>query len=289
MDWMNMQWITAYWMPLAIAVVVGFILGWLLTGLSPRRRNAEYEAQIADMQSKSRRTERDLSDARKQIDTLKSDVVRAGNERDDLRKQLSAVQDELQSGALQREGLDADLQTRNIEVADAKMQLAMLQDQFDRAQSSAASELEELRARYEAAVAENSQMREAFDAAQSRLGALEVEAGASAESARAREVALNEAYQRAVSLQRLLEDRERELVDAQTELGAAKSSIEALSAAKTELDDRLQKVRGDVASEMAALTSTMIKMKDDALVAANVRLAELTKQVNELQSKQAVG
>ncbi len=289
MEWMNMQWITTYWMPLAIAVVIGFILGWLLTGLSPRRRNAEYEAQIADMQAKSRRTERDLSEARKQIDALKSDLARAGNERDDLSKQLSAVQDELQAVALQREGLDADLQTRNIEVADAKMQLAMLQDQFDRAQSSAANELEDLRARYEAAVAEISQMREAFDAAQSRLAALEVEAGASAESARAREVALNEAYQRAVSLQRLLEDRERELIDAQTELESAKATIEALSAAKMELDDRLQKARGDVASEMATLTSTMIKMKDDALVAANVRIAELTKQVNELQSKQAVG
>jgi len=289
MDWMNMQWVTMYWMPLAIAVVVGFILGWLLTGLSPRRRNAEYEAQIADMQSKSRRTERDLSDARKQIDTLKNEVARIGNERDDLRKQLSGAQDEAKATAEQREALDADLQSRNIEVADAKMQLAMLQDQFDRAQSSAANDLEELRVRYESAVAENSQLREAYDTTQAKLAALEVEASTSAESARAREVALNEAYQRAVSLQRLLEDRERELVDTQAELGSAQATVEALSAAKAELDDRLQKARGDVASEMAALTSTMIKMKDDALVAANSRIAELTKQVNELQSKQAVG
>lgn len=289
MDWMNMQWITTYWMPLAIAVVIGFILGWLLTGLPPRRRNAEYEAQIADIQNKSRRTERDLADARKQIDTLKNDLTRNSDERDDLRKQLSAVQEEVKAVIEQREALEADLQNRNIEVADAKMQLAMLQDQFDRTQSSAANELEELRARYEAAVAENTQMREAYDAARARLAELEVEAGASAESARAREVALNEAYQRAVSLQRLLEDRERELIDTQAELESAKATVEALSAAKTELDDRLQKARGDVASEMAALTSTMIKMKDDALVAANSRIAELTKQVNELQSKQAVG
>jgi hypothetical protein len=46
MDWMSVQWITTYWMPLLIAVVIGFILGWLFTGLSPRRKNAEYEAQL---------------------------------------------------------------------------------------------------------------------------------------------------------------------------------------------------------------------------------------------------
>jgi putative ABC transport system permease protein len=289
MDWMNMQWITAYWMPLAIAVVIGFILGWLLTGLSPRRLNKEYEAQIADLQSKSRRTERDLADARKQADGLKNEVSRAVNDGDSVRKQLGAVQEELKGAQEQGESVAADLQMRNIEVADAKMQLAMLQDQFDRAQSSAANEIEELRARYEAAVAENGQLREAYDAAQSGLATLEVEASASAESARAREVALNEAYQRAVNLQRLLEDREHLLVDTQAELESAKGTVEALSAANAELNDRLQKARGDVASEMAALTSTMIKMKDDALVTANSRIAELTKQVNELQSKQAVG
>ncbi len=289
MDWMSVQWITTYWMPLLIAVVIGFILGWLLTGLSPRRKNAEYEAQLADLQSKSRRTERDLSDAKKQADTLKSDVSRAASTADDLRQQLSAVQEQLQVAAEQKESSEADLQTRNIELADAKMQLAMLQDQGDRAQSASAAELEDLRARYEAAVHENSQMREALDASQARVSAIADEATTAVESARAREIALNEAYQRAVNLQRLVEDRERTLIDTQAELESAKTMVTALTASKTELEDKLQKARGDVASEMAALTSTMIKMKDDSLTAANMRVAELTKLVNELQSKQAVG
>jgi len=286
---MSVQWITTYWMPLLIAVVIGFILGWLLTGLSPRRKNAEYEAQLADLQSKSRRTERDLSDAKKQADTLKSDVSRAASTADDLRQQLSAVQEQLQVAAEQKESSEADLQTRNIELADAKMQLAMLQDQGDRAQSASAAELEDLRARYEAAVHENSQMREALDASQARVSAIADEATTAVESARAREIALNEAYQRAVNLQRLVEDRERTLIDTQAELESAKTMVTALTASKTELEDKLQKARGDVASEMAALTSTMIKMKDDSLTAANMRVAELTKLVNELQSKQAVG
>ena len=289
MDWMNMQWITTYWMPLVIALVVGFILGWLLTGLSPRRKNAEYEAQIADMQTKSRRTERDLADARKQVDGLKSDVTSGQAAADDLRKQLTAAQDQISALGEQKDSIDADLQNRNIELADTKMQLAMLQDQVDRAQSAAGNEIEDLRARYEAAVAENSGMRSALDAAQGQLSKVTADANSTAETAAAREIALNEAYQRAVNLQRVVEDRERTLVEAQTELDKAKTKAAALAASKTELEDKLQRARGDVASEMAALTSTMIKMKDDALSSANARIAELTKQLNELQSKQAAG
>lgn len=289
MDWMSVQWITTYWMPLLIAVVIGFILGWLLTGLSPRRKNAEYEAQLADLQSKSRRTERELSDAKKQADTLKGDVARAASAADDLRQQVSALQEQLKSALEQKDALEADLQTRNIELADARMQLAMLQDQGERVQSASAAELEELRSRYEAAVHENSQMREALDASQARVAAIADEATTAVESAKAREIALNEAYQRAVNLQRLLEDRERALIDTQAELESARTMVTALTASKAELEDRLQKARGEVASEMAALTSTMIKMKDDSLTAANQRIAELTKLVNELQSKQAVG
>lgn len=289
MDWMNMQWITTYWMPLLIALVIGFILGWLLTGISPRRKNSEFEAQIADMQTKSRRTERDLADARKQADSLKSDVANGQSAADDLRKQLAAAQEQVNALSEQKEGIDADLQSRNIELADTKMQLAMLQDQVDRVQSSASNEIEDLRARYEAAVAENTGMRNALDAAQGQLSKVEADASSIAETAAAREIALNEAYQRAVNLQRVVEDRERALVEAQVDLDKTKSNASALAASKTELEDKLQRARGDVASEMAALTSTMIKMKDDALSSANVRIAELTKQLNELQSKQAAG
>ena len=289
MEWMNVQWITTYWMPLLIAVVVGFILGWLLTGLSPRRKNAEYEAQLADLQSKSRRTERDLSDAKKQADTLKGDVRRSAGVADDLRQQLNAAQEQAKSVAEQKDLFEADLQTRNIEVADAKMQLAMLQDQSDRAQNSLAAELEELRVRYEAAVRENSQMREAYDGAQVKVAAVTAEANSAVESSKAREIALNEAYQRAVNLQRLIEDRERALLDTQAELDSAKTMVTALGASKTELEDKLQKARGDVASEMAALTSTMIKMKDDQLTMANVRIAELMNELNATKAGQAVG
>ena len=289
MDWMNMQWVTENWMPLLIVLVIGFVLGWLLTGLSPRRKNADYAAQIADMQTKSRRTERDLVDARKQMDSLKSDVVDGQTTSDNLRRQLATAQEQVNTLSEPKDSIDADLQSRTIELADAKMQLAMLHDQLDRAQSTVSNEIEDVRARYEAAVAENTSMRNALDVAQAQLSKVEANANSATETAAAREIALNEAYQRAVNLQRVVEDRERTLVETQVELDKANASVSALTASKTELEDRLQRARGDVASEMAALTSTMIKMKDDALSSANARIAELTKQLNELQSKQAAG
>ena len=86
-----------------------------------------------------------------------------------------------------------------------------------------------------------------------------------------------------------LEQAKDKYARAQAELDKTKAKASALAASKTELEDKLQRARGDVASEMAALTSTMIKMKDDALSSANARIAELTKQLNELQSKQAAG
>lgn len=289
MDWMSLQWITAYWMPLLIAVGIGLILGWLLIGLPAQRRNAELEERIAEHQSKNRRTERELMDARREIENLNREVSRVAAERDELRNRLSAAQEELKASTERIEALQAELQSRSIEVADVKMQLALLHDQLDRTQSNAVNELEELRTRYEAAVLENRQLRETLDAIQSRLSALEAEAGVSAENERAREAALHEAYQRAVNLQSLLEESERARAELQAELNSLKATVAALSATKADLEDRLQKARGDVASEMAALTSTMIKMKDEEQLAANTRIAELTRQLHELQAKQAVG
>lgn len=289
MEWMNAQWITTNWVPLLLAVMVGLILGWLLIGLPARRRNAKLEERIAEHQSKNRRTERELMDARREIENLSREMNRVAVERDELRKRLSSVQEELGASVARVESPQADLQSRNIEVADLKMQLAMLQDQIDRTQNSTVNELEELRSRYEAAVRENKQLREALDATQSRLSTLEAEAGVAAENERAREAALSEAYQRALNLQNLLEESERARAALQAELDSAKATVTALSAAKADLEDRLQKARGDVASEMAALTSTMLKMKDEELLAANSRIAELTRQLHELQAKQAVG
>jgi chromosome segregation ATPase len=296
MDWLNMQWISTYWMPLLIALVLGFILGWLLTGLSPRRKNAAYEAQIADLESRSRKTERDLTDTRKQADQFKGSAASTESALNDVRGKLSAAEASLQQVTDERAGFEADVQSRNIEVADLKMQLALLQDQFDKAKSSDAADVETLRSGLDTRVAEIAELTAARDGAlaerdqaAAELASVRSSSDEVMKSLASKDAALNESYQRVVNLQRVLEDRDATLAAAQAELSAVRTDVASLNSMKAELEDRLQKVRGDVAGEMAVLTSTMVKLKEEQLVTANARIAELMHELNAQKASQAVG
>jgi chromosome segregation ATPase len=303
MDWLNMQWISTYWMPLLIALVLGFILGWLLTGLSPRRKNAAYEAQIADLESRSRKTERDLTDVRKQADQYKGTAAATESTLNDVRNQLTAAEASLQKVAEERAGFEADVQSRNIEVADLKMQLALLQDQFDKAKSSDAADTEALRsgldsrlaeiaaltAARDSVVTERDQAAAERDQVTAELASVRSSSEEAMKSLTSKDAALNESYQRVVNLQRVLEDRDAALAAAQAELSAVRTDVASLNSMKAELEDRLQKVRGDVAGEMAVLTSTMVKLKEEQLATANARIAELMQELNAQKASQAVG
>jgi chromosome segregation ATPase len=289
MEWLSMAWISANWMPLLVTLLLGFILGWLLTGLSPRRKNSAYEAQIADLESRSRKSERELTDSRKEVDRLKSAVVAGENSLGDVRSKLTATQAELQSVGEEKSTFEADVQSRNIEVADLKMQLALLQDQYDKTKSSAAAEAESLHAAIQARLADISSLSAERDALSAEVASVRVAADQALHSLSSKDAALNESYQRVVNLQRVLEDRDAALAGAQSELGTLRTDVSSLNNIKAELEDRLQKARGNVAGEMAVLTSTMIKMKEDQLTMANVRIAELTNELNATKAGQAVG
>jgi chromosome segregation ATPase len=296
MDWLNVEWISTYWMPLLITLVLGFILGWLLTGISPRRKNAAYEAQIADLESRTRKSERELTDARKQADQFKGSLATTEGTLNDVRSQLSTAEANLQKVSEERAGFEADVQSRNIEVADLKMQLALLQDQFDKTRSSGAADSEALRSDLETRVAEIAALTAARDSALAERDQASAElanARSSSEevmkSLGSKDAALNESYQRVVNLQRVLEDRDAALAAAQAELSAVRTDVASLNSMKAELEDRLQKVRGDVAGEMAVLTSTMVKLKEEQLATANARIAELMHELNDQKASQAVG
>lgn len=303
MEWLSMAWISANWMPLLVALVLGFILGWLLTGLAPRRKNTAYEAQIADMESRSRKTERELTDARKEIDRHKTTISAGENSLADLRGKLTAAEASLQKLGEERAAFEGDVQASNIEVADLKMQLALMGDQFEKSKGGAAAEADGLRANLQArsgevniVSAERDQLaseRDSLTAERDRLAAEIAATKGAAEQAMqsisAKDAALNEAYQRAVNLQRVLEDRDSALAAAQSELTTLRNEVASLNNIKAELEDRLQKVRGDVAGEMAVLTSTMIKLKEEQISLANVRIAELTNEINTAKTAQAVG
>jgi chromosome segregation ATPase len=289
MDWLNMTWITTYWLPLLLALVIGFILGWLLTGLSPRRKNAAYEAQIADMESRTRKTERDLTDARKQVDGFKSTVAAGETTVNDLKSKLSAAEAEAARLGDERAGFETELQSRTIELADLKMQLALVNDQFDKTRFTAGSEMDSLHADLDTRTQQIAALTSERDAAVAELATVRSNSEDALKSLSSKDAALNESYTRAVNLQRALEDRDGQLVSAQAELSNLRTDVAALNSIKAELEDRLQKARGDVAGEMAVLTSTMIKLKEEQLAAANARVAELTNALNAQKANQAAG
>jgi chromosome segregation ATPase len=296
MDWLSLAWITTYWLPLLIALLLGFLLGWLLTGLPVRRKNSAYEAQIADLESRARKSERELADARKQADQFKGSLATSESALNETRGKLTSIEANLQRVGDERSAFEADVVARNMEVADLKMQLALLQDQFDKTRSNIAADAEALRSGLEVRMSEVSTLSSELDTAVAERDQLRAELetmrGASAQVAQSlasKDAALNESYQRVVNIQRVLEDRDATLAAAQAELTALRTDVTALNAMKAELEDRLQKVRGDVAGEMAVLTSTMVKLKEEQLAAANARIAELVHELNAQKASQAVG
>jgi len=73
-------------------------------------------------------------------------------------------------------------------------------------------------------------------------------------------------------------------VSSQIELENLRHEVVALTAANQALEKKLHDARGEVAGELAVLTSSMLRVKDDALTQANATIAALTSQLNELKS-----
>ncbi len=105
------------------------------------------------------------------------------------------------------------------------------------------------------------------------------------EADKAREIALTEAYSRAARLQVELDQRETVLASRHAELESIKAELLTSNAARHELDSRLVRAREDVASELAVLASTMIKMKDDALARAEARIAALNAELDSARAE----
>lgn len=283
------EYLSANWPALLVSLIIGFILGWLLLGISPRRKNSAYEAQVAELEAKAKKTERDLTDTRKQADTLKTSAANTDKNLTDVRKQLADAQAGIQKLTDEKAAADTDLQSRNIEVADLKMQLALLQDQFDKTRVADTGDLDSLRANLEAANAQIAELSTTRDSALADLAAVRASSENALQALSSKDAALNEAYQRAVNLQRALEDREAALNVAQNELSTVKIDVSALNSIKGELENRLQSARGDVAGEMAVLTSTMIKIKEDQLLTANARITELMRELEAVRAIKAAG
>ena len=94
------------------------------------------------------------------------------------------------------------------------------------------------------------------------------------------ETALAVAFGRISELQRELQDVLGQLNAKQSELDSMRAELLGAGAMRADLESKLGRAREDVAAEMATLTSTMLKMKDDALREANARIYVLTTELD---------
>ena len=74
------------------------------------------------------------------------------------------------------------------------------------------------------------------------------------------------------------------LVDTQSELAELRRDVTSLSTLNADLDGKLQNARGEVAGELALLTSTMLRMKEESLSQANHRIAALTAELEAMRA-----
>jgi hypothetical protein len=88
-----------------------------------------------------------------------------------------------------------------------------------------------------------------------------------------------------VRLERESSDEQTQVLALQAEVAALKRSVSTLTAANQELNGRVQRARGEVASELAALTSTMLRAKDDELAEAHATIAALQAQMVDLSGR----
>lgn len=323
MEWLS-QWIAwlsvdGNWIPVATAGVLGLILGWLFTRMPARSRAREAEARISDLDSQLRKASRradeaenQVSDLKRQLENVKSDLEKANAHISSLEEEVAAKDAELtdlnsaleetRSTLAEREdtiaALEPQLKTRESDLTNLQADTEALRDEHEQALSTLRAELDALTEQYQAALADIEALQADLAEATARgeglvtekeqllqeMEGLKEEAGVNAQEAANKTAALDEAFLRSTRLQRQLEERETEYADALAELRELRREVAEVSMLKDDMEQKLNHARGDVASELAVLTSTMIKMKDDALKQANRRNAALAAELDALRA-----
>jgi chromosome segregation ATPase len=277
------EWLAANWWLLAIiALAVGFFLGWLIIGRPARNRADAAESNTSATEGKLKDAEKALAASRKQEQDLQSSLNKA---QADLGKgQADLVQVTAQLSAAQEEAT-----VREGELAEQKLQLTSLRGSVQQAQDAFTNVLEPLQTKAQTLATENQNLKANIEGLSADLAASRANVDSLNETVASKDTALTEAYARAVRLQRDVTDQQGQLASTQTELGTLRRNVVALTNSNHELENRLQDARGEVANELAVLTSTMLRAKDEQLTKANATIEGLYAQLSELRSKRASG
>jgi chromosome segregation ATPase len=277
------EWLAANWWLLAIiALAVGFFLGWLILARPARTRADEAEYNVSQSESKVKTVEGKLKDAEKSLATSRQ-------REQELQGNLSQAQADLAQANAQLSAAQEEVTAREGELAEQKLQLTTLRGSVQQAQDAFTNVLEPLQVRAQALATENQNLKASLEGISADLAASRANVESLNETLASKDTALTEAYARAVRLQRDVTDQKDQLTTSQTELASLKRSIASLTSTNHDLENRLQDARGEVANELAVLTSTMLRAKDEQLAKANATIEGLYAQLSELRSKQVSG
>lgn len=274
---MDLQtWLTANWQPLLIGAILGLIVGWLVTYFPMRGRAQRAEANAASLNTKLVAADKASKEAQAKAQDLESDLSVQQSRYNTAQSKIASLQGDLDAVTGQKNAVDAMLLERSTELEQMKThQLQLLEDEAT------------LQASYDALSAEDAATKVTLDGVLADLAAAKVQQAEAQEALSNKEVALNEAYLRAVRLQRELMEHQSLLADTQTDLAEARRNVAALSGINSDLDNKLQNARGEVAGELALLTSTMLRMKEESLNQANHRIAALTAELEAMRAGKA--
>jgi chromosome segregation ATPase len=277
-------WLAAYWLPTLILLAIGFILGWLIIGRPARKRADTAEYSAVDLQSKLRDSDRALSDSREQEQRLQNNLDATKASLAQSASQLSAAQAQVAQTSSDLTAAQQTVADRDSELAELKLQLTSLRMSVQQAQDSFTNVLEPLQGKAAALATENQSLQAHVEGISADLAAARAEIESLNQILTSKDTALTEAYARAVRLQRDLSEQQSQFSSTQSELVALKRNLATLTATNRDLETRLQDARGEVANELAVLTSTMLRAKDEQLAKSNAAVEGLYAQLNELRS-----
>lgn len=255
MPWLSFDWIALNWMPLAVAALLGLILGWLFIGVPAGRRANDAAARAAELEGRVRKAERDLNESRREGEAQRSRLLVSGDDLDKSRVRVSELESTLTKLRDERLALEAEMHKTEVALTSV-----LAEDEAPAIAAGAASE----------------------DVAGDFAGIARSPEPIVTPSAR--DLALDEVVGRAASLQHDLAERDAILAMRHAELETLKSELLTSNAARRELEARLVRAREDVAAELAVLASTMIKLKDDALARAEARYSALQAEADTLRT-----
>ena len=253
-----------------IAAIVGLIVGALFAMIPFNRQRDEFQYRIRDLDSKLKNNDRDLTDTRSQVQSLQAGLRTAESNHVNAQDQLKAAADEKRALGAKLDEHIGQLDATRASLAELNTQHADLNAQH----ASLSAQHASLSAQHASLNAQHADLQASHDRANATLADLHTELEGKTAELETQRGNLDAAHQ-------ALAAREHELEKTKFDLDVANSM-------NTDFQSRLQRVRADIAAELALLTTTAIKLKDDALSVSNSRVDALTHEMQVLKSRTGV-